>query len=330
MIPLRIERLLAGQIVEQDRVEYKEGWNPNDIVHTICAFANDFNNMNGGYLVIGVQAKDGLPILPPKGIAANELDAVQQAVFQYCNQISPRYIPRIEVVNYKNSGVYLLYLWCVAGDSGPYQAPVSVYTEKGQKADRRMQYWIRPASLTTAAKQDEIAELFDKFNSVPYDDRVNMKASIKDIRRGFLEDFLKDSRSSLAEDINKSSLEELLLALEVANETDTELDIRNIGVLMFTERPDKFIPGAQIDLVKFHTEEAEGSDDFTEKTFYGPSWKQVRDVLDYLYVNVIEEKVVKVQGQAEAERYFNYPYNALEEAIVNAVFHKSYREPEPV
>ena len=76
-----------------------------------------------------------------------------------------------------------------------------------------MHYWIRPASLTTAAKQDEVAELFDKFNSVPYDDRVNRKASIKDIRRGFLEDFLRDSRSSLAEDINKSSLEELLLAL---------------------------------------------------------------------------------------------------------------------
>ena len=31
---------------------------------------------------------------------------------------------------------------------------------------------------------------------------------------------------------------------------------------MFTERPDKFSPGAQIDLVKFNTEEAEGSDDF--------------------------------------------------------------------
>ncbi len=45
---------------------------------------------------------------------------------------------------------------------------------------------------------------------------------------------------------------------------------------------------------------------------------------------MIEQKVVKVQGQAEAERYFNYPYNALEETLVNAVFHKSYREPEPV
>ncbi len=40
--------------------------------------------------------------------------------------------------------------------------------------------------------------------------------------------------------------------------------------------------------------------------------------------------MVKIQGQAEAERYFNYPYNALEEALVNAVFHKSYRESEPV
>jgi ATP-dependent DNA helicase RecG len=52
--------------------------------------------------------------------------------------------------------------------------------------------------------------------------------------------------------------------------------------------------------------------------------------LDYIKTTVIEEKVVKVQGQAEAKRFFNYPYNALEEALVNAIFHKSYREPEPV
>lgn len=45
---------------------------------------------------------------------------------------------------------------------------------------------------------------------------------------------------------------------------------------------------------------------------------------------VIEEKVVKIKNQAEAERYYNYPYNALEEALVNAVFHKSYREGEAV
>lgn len=330
MIPLKLETLLAGKTVEQNRVEYKEGWNPNDIIHTICAFANDLHNVNGGYLVIGIRAEDGIPVLPPQGLPENRLDSIQQEIFQYCNLITPRYIPRIEVVNYENTGIYLIYLWCSAGDSGPYQAPVDVYAEKGKRKDKRMQYWIRPASLTVAADRDEIAELFDKFNSIPFDDRVNRKATIEDIRRGYLEDFLRDSKSSLVDEINKSSMQDLLLALEAADETDTGLNIRNIGVLMFTERPDKFIPGAQIDLVKFNTEEAEGSDDFFEKTFYGPIWKQVRDVLDYINTNIIEEKVVKIQGQAESERYVNYPYNALEEAIVNAVFHKSYREPEPV
>lgn len=66
------------------------------------------------------------------------------------------------------------------------------------------------------------------------------------------------------------------------------------------------------------------------ETFTGPIWKRVQDALDYIKATVIEEKVVKIQGKAESERFYNYPYNALEEALVNAVFHKSYREAEPV
>ena len=271
-----------------------------------------------------------MPVFPLEGVPKEKLDSIQQEIFQYCNQIIPRYIPRMEVVDYKNEGTYLIYLWCSAGDSGPYQAPKSVYVENDEKADKSLKYWIRPASLTTDAKQDEISELFDKFNSVPFDDRVNRKAKIDDIMRGYLEDFIRKSNSSLVMELNSSSLEELLLAQEVANETDTELDIRNIGVLMFAEHPEKLIPGAYIELIRFHSEEAEASDDFTEKIFTGPIWRQVQDALNYIKTTVIEQKVVKVQGQAEAERYFNYPYNALEETLVNAVFHKSYREPEPV
>ena len=32
--------------------------------------------MNGGYLVIGVQADQGIPVLPPKGLAVTELDVI--------------------------------------------------------------------------------------------------------------------------------------------------------------------------------------------------------------------------------------------------------------
>ena len=40
---------------------------------------------------------------------------------------------------------------------------------------------------------------------------------------------------------------------------------------------------------------------------------------------VIEEMVTKVNYQMEAIRRFNYPYQALEEAVVNAFYHKLWK-----
>lgn len=217
-------------------------------MHTICGYANDIAGVDGGYLVIGVKTENGLPILPPIGVPDELLDDIQLKIFQYCNKIEPRYIPKIEVVEYQ--GVNLVYLKCAAGDAGPYQAPVDVYSKKeaGKEQDRTIKYWIRPASLTVEAKQSEIAELFEKFASIPFVDRINSRASMEHMRRGYLEDFISESNSSLIEELNVRSLEDLLVSEEVA----------------------------------------------------------------------------------EADRFFNYPYNALEEALVNAVLHKNYKEDVPV
>jgi ATP-dependent DNA helicase RecG len=240
--------------------------------------------------------------------------------------IEPRYVPQSEIVRYQ--GKSLLYLWCSAGANGPYKAPKDVLSK--EKQGKHKEYWIKPLSIKTIAKDEELSELFDKFNAVPFDDRVNREAKITDIRRGFVEDFLVESNSSLVQDLNNRTLEDLLVALEVANKTDVGIDIRNIALMMFSERPEKHLPGAQIELIRFNSADAEGSDDFTEKVFTGPLHKQVRDALSYLNTTLLEEKVIKINGKAEAERFFNYPYNALEETLVNAVFHKSYREREPV
>lgn len=45
---------------------------------------------------------------------------------------------------------------------------------------------------------------------------------------------------------------------------------------------------------------------------------------------VITEYARKIPDRAEAERFFNYPYGALEEIVVNAVYHRSYEQREPV
>ena len=332
MIPLKIETLLEGKVVEANRVEYKEGWNPQEIIQAICTFANDYENVNGGYVVIGVKAKDGIPVMPPTGVPKNKLDDIQQQIFEYCNRIEPRYIPNIELVDYPDKNTHLVYLKCSAGDVGPYQAPESIYGKEEEKKNKNKvyKYWIRIGSVTTAAKPDQIAELYEKFNAVPFDDRVNRSAPIDIIKRGYLEDFLRESNSELVNELNVRSLEDLLLSLEVANETDTGIELRNIAILMFSEHPEKYIPGSQINLVRFTTPDAEGADDFIEKTFTGPIWKQVRDTLSYINTNVIVSKTEKIQGQEKSVSFYNYPYNAIEEALVNAVFHKLYRNGEPV
>lgn len=44
----------------------------------------------------------------------------------------------------------------------------------------------------------------------------------------------------------------------------------------------------------------------------------------------MREKVLKHQGRAEASRFVSYPMNAIEEALVNAMYHRGYDQREPV
>ena len=38
-LPLNINELLKGRIIEWDRLEFKRSWNPEEVIHTMCAFA---------------------------------------------------------------------------------------------------------------------------------------------------------------------------------------------------------------------------------------------------------------------------------------------------
>jgi len=55
-----------------------------------------------------------------------------------------------------------------------------------------------------------------------------------------------------------------------------------------------------------------------------------KEALAYIKNQIIVERVVKVEGRAEADRFFNFPYGALEESLANACQHKSYQISEPV
>src|SRR5690554_4649826 len=120
-LPINLKDLIHGQSIEWERLEFKKGWNPEDIIHTICAFANDLHNWGGGYIILGIAEKDGKAILPPAGLPISKLDKIQKEIVQLAHQLQPNYFPLAEP--YILQEKHILVMWCPAGDNRPYTAP---------------------------------------------------------------------------------------------------------------------------------------------------------------------------------------------------------------
>lgn len=105
-LPVNIEDLLQGQVVEWERLEFKRGWNPEEVIHTMCAFANDLHNWGGGYIVIGVAEEAGQAVFPPTGIDPKQMDTIQGEVISLANQLQPNYFPRMQP--YVKDGQHIL------------------------------------------------------------------------------------------------------------------------------------------------------------------------------------------------------------------------------
>ena len=90
-IPADISELISGTTVESTRIEFKSDFNPEPIIHTICAFANDIDNIGGGYIIIGIEEKNSIPQLPPKGIDKSRIDSILKKLEGFCHCIEPLY-----------------------------------------------------------------------------------------------------------------------------------------------------------------------------------------------------------------------------------------------
>ena len=99
---------------------------------------------------------------------------------------------------------------------------------------------------------------------------------------------------------------------------------------MFCENPNKFFPYTQIDVVTFPNGKMKDPNNFTEVTFKGSVPQMIKQTMDYIKSNVLKEHVRKVSGRQEAERFWNYPYDAIEEAVVNSVYHRDFLQHEPI
>ena len=312
-LPINIDDLINGKTVEWERIEFKKGWNPIEVLKSITAFANDFNNWGGGYIIIGIETNDGKPILPPIGLSSGEVEKINKELLEYCHRLRPNYFPISEPVDYQNKKIFIL--WVPGGSTRPYKCPESFV----QNAPYHI--FIRRFSSDKKASSAEERDLIQTANNIPFDDQVNHRGQLSDFDLSTIKSFLNEINSDLESQIPNLSIYELSRRMNIAEGPNEYLLPKNVGLLFFAKNPHQFFPYAKIEIVSFKDEEG---DSFNEKIFTGPLHTQLRAALLHIKNLFIEEKISKVTDKAEADRYFNYPYAAIEEALSNAVFHRGY------
>ena len=175
---VNVEELLKLQGVESQRVEFKKAWQNRkgtprstywQVIHTITAFANDLYNVNGGYIIIGVEEKEDCEspdslqvILPPLGVTGN-LDKIQKEISGACREnIKPEINPILQPVVV--DGKKVLVIWVRPSDNRPH-------TCRESNKSNEWNYYIREGTETKKAKPEQISLLHQHFRAPPFDDR---------------------------------------------------------------------------------------------------------------------------------------------------------------
>lgn len=318
-LPINIENLIKGRSIESSRLEYKEGWNPERVLHTICAFANDIEECGGGYIILGIREVDSRPD-KVVGLSDAEIGRIEKELFNLCNLMEPRYVPIGSEEEWEGKRIFVI--WAPTDRKRPFKCPVRLGKD-GKTSEKA--FFIRHLSNTVRANADEEQQLLFLSRHHSFDDEVNNTASINDIDIRLITRFLDTVGSTIAH--GERSKIELLRDMRLIEGPDEAPRPLNIALMMFTEDPEVYFPGARIELVYKPNPDGESMEEYIIR---GPLNDQLKSALAILRRSFIKERIHKPDGQAEATRVFNYPYQALEEILANAIYHRSYQVNSPI
>lgn len=245
-------------------------------------------------------------------------------MLQFNQLIEPQNSPRVSIEEIDGKSV--LVIWVTTGHNRPYTVPADVNAKL-----KKPVFYIRYGSSSIEAKGEFLDQLRDMANRVPFDDRGNENIPMEDISPLLLKNYLKKVDSRLVKEDFTSNMERILEQMDLLDGPIENRLVKNVAAMMFAEHPEKYFKTTQVDIVLFPEGLENNPDNFIEvPVIKGPVPTMIRETLNYLRINVVKERIQKPEDDERSIKVFNYPYQALEEAVVNALYHRDYMQREPV
>lgn len=277
---------------ENQNIEFKQNWN-DDYLKWIAGFAN----AQGGVLFIGKNDKGEVVGLKD---ASKLLEDIPNKVKDILGIMIDVNLHQDKLGSFIEIAVE------------PYPFPVNY---KGQ-------FHYRSGST----KQELKGQALDRFllskQGKRWDSVPVPKVSIEDLDQNTFDFFRKRALKSnrIEEEVLNDSNSLLLENLQLIEEPY----LKRAAVLLFHSNPSKFVSGAYIKIGRFTTD-----DDLRfQDEINGNLFQQVERTMDLLFAKYIKAEI-SYEGLTRVETY-EYPKDAVREALLNAVAHKDYAGATPI
>ena len=311
---------------ESERVEWKENVaDIEDIIKTSVAFANDFSNLGGGYIICGAkETKDehGFQKLVEIGLTSDRLKEIEGKVLNDLRgKVFPPIIPLTEEIPVTEERRILAFIIPSSKDAHSYRA-------SGKDSST---YYVRIGRETREARNGILRELLiQKRELEPWDKRINTKADLTDIDLIVLREYLQemkvwDTNKALEDYLSDNERISSFVAPLVEKEKITNvLKPRNFTLLMFSKDPLKFFTGSYI-IFSIYKGKDRSEPTAERHEITGNIVQQARKCIELLNTETYTafDKTDNIPNQLK------YPARALQEAIVNCLVHRDYEIDQP-
>jgi len=270
--------------METQNIEYKPSWR-DEYLKVIVAFAN----ADGGELIIGVD-DNGNPIGVEKS---------KKLLEDIPNKIRNKLgiIPSVKIEKVEDKDIIHIFI-----------KPSSVSISHNGK------YYIRSGSNNFELKGEELTNFLIEKSGKTWDEFIEEKAGFNDIDLKTIDEFKKYAVDRIPSIVAEKDYQIILEKLNLQGDKK----LKKAAILLFAKNPQRFYPAAYLKIGKFLTKTEIQSSDIVE----GSLFEQITNALEILRTKYLIS-IIKFEGIHRRE-ILEYPYEALREAIINALIHRNY------
>jgi ATP-dependent DNA helicase RecG len=327
----KLDKINWSLIVQREnaRIEWKENAaDERDVVKTLCAFANDIQQVGGGRVICGLREKKneyGEPGVNVVGLDAVRFKELKNKVPGICHRhVEPPLTPEIEE-------------YPVAGDPTRkiliFSVTASKYAHRYRIKNEGVHYYVRVNDRTQPA-DGLMSRLLEQKEQWPsYLDQTHPEATLKAFDQFALKEFLEGLALPLPVEAYLEPGTQLrgdVFSLVTHPPGSSEVPVpRNFAILVFGKEPHRYFRGAYAILSIY-----QGLDKTAERSqrfeIFGPIPGMFRNIMTKLQLHLgmeIDKSADMTGGNQNRPRFSE---RAIAEALANAFVHRDYHSQEPV